>query len=240
MNPLQEYISIIHNRQQNPIVKGERHHIIPKSCGGCNKKWNLVRLTSEEHIECHRLLTLIYPTGDEHRAMCAAYALMCTSRGGVKVSDEQAAEARRLSSESMVGFKHSPETRKKLSEIAKRRPPMSQETRKILSEKGKGRHPSIYGKHHTLETRQKMSATRKGMPQPWKRVPRTDETKQKLSKALKGRKLGPMTEEHKKHLSESLKGRSSPNKGKHYNLPPWTEERRKRFMATIAARKVKG
>ena len=98
MNPLQEYISIIHNRQQNPIAKGERHHIIPKSCGGCNRKWNLVRLTPEEHIECHRLLTLIYATGDAHFRMCAAYALMCTSRSKVKVSEEQAAEARRLSS----------------------------------------------------------------------------------------------------------------------------------------------
>ena len=49
MNPVEEYISIIHYRQQNPLTEsGELHHIIPKSCGGAKRaKWNLVRLTSE-------------------------------------------------------------------------------------------------------------------------------------------------------------------------------------------------
>lgn len=152
MNPLQEYISIIHNRQQNPIAKGERHHIIPKSCGGCNKRWNLIRLTSEEHIECHRLLTLIYPTGDEHFRMCAAYALMCTSRSMVKVSDEQAAEARRMMAESkkgrptwMKGHRHSKESIEKMRrrKLGKR---YSEETRKKMSEAHKGKSSGMKGK----------------------------------------------------------------------------------------------
>jgi NUMOD3 motif len=34
----------------------ERHHIIPRSLGGSNKKDNLVRLTAREHFICHWLL----------------------------------------------------------------------------------------------------------------------------------------------------------------------------------------
>lgn len=168
MSPLEQYNSIIYFRQQYPLVKGERHHIIPKSCGGPAKaKWNIVRLTSEEHIECHRLLTLIYPNGDEHRAMCAAYALMCTSRSKVKVSDEQAAEARRMMAESkkgrttwMKGRHHTEESKQKQREIKLGKRP-SAETRKKMGDahRGKpnlgrkGKAPWNKGKHLDMSAR---------------------------------------------------------------------------------------
>ena len=38
----------------------ERHHIIPKSCGGSDSLENLVFLTAREHIICHMLLVRIY------------------------------------------------------------------------------------------------------------------------------------------------------------------------------------
>jgi hypothetical protein len=51
------YYSIISNRQNNPSDGyTEKHHIIPKSLGGSNKKENLVNLTAREHFVCHRLL----------------------------------------------------------------------------------------------------------------------------------------------------------------------------------------
>lgn len=34
----------------------EKHHIIPKSLGGNNRKENLVKLSAREHFICHRLL----------------------------------------------------------------------------------------------------------------------------------------------------------------------------------------
>lgn len=34
----------------------EKHHIIPKSCGGSNEVTNLVKLTAREHFICHLLL----------------------------------------------------------------------------------------------------------------------------------------------------------------------------------------
>ena len=46
---------------------------------------------------------------------------------------------------------------------------------------------------------------------------RTEETKQKLSEAWKGKKRGPMSEEHKQKISEAHKGTSPWNKGKQYS-----------------------
>ena len=51
-------MSIVSNAK-NRTISGyiEKHHIIPKSCGGSNKKENLVALTAKEHFICHLLLT---------------------------------------------------------------------------------------------------------------------------------------------------------------------------------------
>lgn len=173
MSPLEQYNSIIYFRQQYPIAKGERHHIIPKSLGGCNKRWNLVRLTPEEHIECHRLLTEIYPTGKEHKAMATAYALMCTSRDGVKVSPEEAAEARQMMAESKKG-QPSPKKGKPAT-----RPPWNKGTKGL--------------QHHTEEWKRQNSLRHRGRK-------RSDETKRKISEALTGK---PKSEEHKRHLREN-------------------------------------
>jgi hypothetical protein len=54
------YNSIINSALSRNFTDGryiEKHHIIPKSLGGTNKKSNLVFLTAREHFVCHRLLT---------------------------------------------------------------------------------------------------------------------------------------------------------------------------------------
>jgi hypothetical protein len=53
------YNQIIFRALNRPIINGytEKHHIIPKSFGGSNRKENLVNLTAREHFICHRLLT---------------------------------------------------------------------------------------------------------------------------------------------------------------------------------------
>ena len=63
----------------------------------------------------------------------------------------------------------------------------------------------------------------KGKPSPLKGIPRSEETKRKLSKKNKGRKVGPCTEERKQKLRKSCKGlntwskgKPSPMKGKHH------------------------
>jgi len=52
------YYTIV-NQAKSRIPTGytEKHHIIPKSCGGDNSKDNLVSLTAKEHFICHLLLT---------------------------------------------------------------------------------------------------------------------------------------------------------------------------------------
>ena len=65
MNYLKVYNQLIQKRRDNPIIKTddcycERHHIIPKSEGGSNKKSNLVNLTAREHYIAHLLLAKIY------------------------------------------------------------------------------------------------------------------------------------------------------------------------------------
>jgi group I intron endonuclease len=90
---------------------------------------------------------------------------------------------------SMRGYKHTLETRLKMSEAAKLRPPPSEETRRKISEAGKGR-------IHTEKARKKMSEAQV-------RKIITDETRHKMSEARK--KRPPPSEETRRKLSESGK-----------------------------------
>lgn len=54
----------------------------------------------------------------------------------------------------------------------------SVETRRKMSESKKGDKNQFFGKHHSLESRQKMSESKKGKP-------KSDETKRKMSEARK-------------------------------------------------------
>lgn len=171
MSPIEEYISIIHNRQQNPLTeRGEVHHIIPKSCGGCDKEWNKVNLSCLEHIECHRLLTKIYPTGKEHKAMATAYALMCTSRDGVKVPPEEAAEARQMMAESKKGQpcpKRKPATRPPWNKGMKMGPHTDEWKQKVSAK--------LTGRKHSDERCRHISEALKGKP-------KSEEAKRNMSR----------------------------------------------------------
>lgn len=233
MNPLQEYISIIHYWQQNPLDEGgEVHHIIPKSLGGpLTAEWNLVRLPTLVHIEAHRLLKKLYPTGKEHKAMCAAFVLVQTSRDGVKLSPEEAAEAREAAREASKGRKtflgkhHSEETRKlmsrqrkgrkltedhrqKLSEarknLAGKLPPKSEEFKQAASERMKGNEYGKGNKGHKCseEKKAKISKALTGRVGCQKGRPKSSEWRAKISKTLTGRKTGPRSEEIKQKISE--------------------------------------
>jgi hypothetical protein len=111
---------------------------------------------------------------------------------------------------------------------------ISTEARIKLSAKSKGRPSPMRGKHHTdeskmkisianlgrypsEETRRKLSEAMKGERHPCYGKHRSDETKAKISKALKGQNspfFGRMlTEEAKRILSEKNKGKPAWNKG---------------------------
>lgn len=101
----------------------------------------------------------------------------------------------------------------------------SEETKKKLSEAHKGIVAGMSGKHHSKESKKKMSEALKGKV-PWiKGKKHSKEALKKMSEKLKGKiawnKGKPMAEESKRKLSESLKGKPSWNKGKKTGKPSW-------------------
>ena len=72
MNYQRIYASIVLRAQSECVERSNKrkagfyyevHHLIPKSLGGTNDKYNLAILTSKEHFICHWLLVKIYPVG---------------------------------------------------------------------------------------------------------------------------------------------------------------------------------
>jgi hypothetical protein len=61
----------------NDLVYTEKHHIIPKSMGGTNKKDNLTNLTAKEHFICHKILCELYPNNEKLKY---AFWAMCNQR----------------------------------------------------------------------------------------------------------------------------------------------------------------
>lgn len=125
-------------------------------------------------------------------------------------------ETKRKISQSLIGnkytfgYKHTEETRKKMSEARKGKH-LTEEHKRKLSESKKGENNPSYGKHPTEETRKKMSEARMGNKNCVGRIPwnkgkkRSEETKQKISKALKGRPGKRPSEETRRKLSEAKK-----------------------------------
>jgi hypothetical protein len=75
------YCDIIRNAQQRGVLIGyyEKHHILPKSLGGTNKKENLVYLTAAEHFRAHRFLVDMV-VGKNKAKMVYAFSQMANVR----------------------------------------------------------------------------------------------------------------------------------------------------------------
>lgn len=112
--------------------------------GRNNKNKNIVRLTAKEHVLCHILLTKMTTGSDKDKmlmALTAVYDLRSKHHNGnrnysksisvVAKAREQAAQARR-------GSKRSEESKAKMREAAKNRPPVTQERKDKLSAMFKG------------------------------------------------------------------------------------------------------
>jgi hypothetical protein len=158
------YTKIIENAKLRDFVLGnsvfEKHHILPKSCGGSNKKENLVSLTLKEHFLCHVLLERIYRNTEHHKKMLRAVVMM--TRGGkvnsriykrlkedhIKnlrlqtISEEQklAISIANKGNSSRTGIPHSEETKRKISKANKGKT-HTDETKQLFSEQRKGRIP---------------------------------------------------------------------------------------------------
>jgi len=176
----------------------EKHHIVPKSMGGSNKKVNLVALTPREHYIAHHLLYKIH----KNRSMAHAWFMMCHIRNNHKVTSRQAESARianyvagsseetklKISNASkgntnMLGKKHSTETKDKMSKLATGRKHTEESKQKMRKPKSE-------------EHKEKIYQATKDM---------SEETKQKIRDARKSQVMKPWTEERRQKLSESQK-----------------------------------
>jgi hypothetical protein len=70
------YMIIEHAQSRNISGYTEKHHIIPRSMGGTNKKDNLVALTGREHFICHLLLAKMTQGLDRSKMVLAVFKLM--------------------------------------------------------------------------------------------------------------------------------------------------------------------
>lgn len=171
------YFAIIKNRVDNPIKDNsyvEKHHIIPKSIGGSNKKENLVALTPKEHFVCHLLLVKM-TTGKFKTKM--SYALRLLSH----IENEH-------------------QSRHKIS--ARAYSLIVSITKPALSNAISGINNPFYGRTHSDESKEKMKAKRAIQKPPMLGKTRSEETKEKLREANRKQFLDPRQIEMRRNCNK--------------------------------------
>lgn len=175
------YYNIIKRRKNNPSNGYvERHHIIPKSLGGSNKKENIVALTAREHFICHRLLVK-----------------MTTGRDKMKMS---------FALRNIVNRENKHQQRYKIS--SRTYAAIISSTRHSISQYQTGENNPYYGKKHSEEVRAKMRAKRALQTPPMlgKNFHHSNETKEKLRLANKEQfKDSAQRELRRMHTLEQMK-----------------------------------
>lgn len=114
------YYSIIRSATLNKPNAGyvEKHHIIPKSLGGTNKKENIVSLTARQHFICHLLLTRMVE-GQYKRSMAWALHRMAFSKSDLndrRFTSAQFELARTRFANSIRGTNQTATTKKKIGD----------------------------------------------------------------------------------------------------------------------------
>ena len=170
----------------------ERHHIIPKSCGGTDDKENLIDLYAKEHFIAHKLLAQENPYED---SLIYSWWRMCNWQDHDKEfyepTPEEYAEARiafcKIHSDfqrerflnpqynPMHGKHHTEDAKRKISESNKGHS-VSEEVRQKIRESKIGSNNPNYGKRGELS--------------PLFGRHLSDNTKEKISKANKGKFSG--------------------------------------------------
>ena len=111
---------------------------------------------------------------------------------------------------SQLGFQHTDEARKKMSEIWMGHPVSAKARARMSAAKSGERHP-MYGKHHSKETRRKIGAALSGERHPNYGKHHSAETRAKISAGMSGQRNPNYgkhhSEERCREISEALKGR---------------------------------
>jgi 5-methylcytosine-specific restriction endonuclease McrA len=213
MNKYNHWYNQITDRARSRIIDdyAELHHVVPRSLGGPDTADNLVRLTAREHFICHWLLTKM-TTGEDRAKMI--YAL-----NGMKRSNRFA-------------------QRYETKITARVYESLKKEFSAVHSATMKGRKPWNVGVPITEEQREKNRKAATGKKRSAEAIAKTvakqigqkrsQETREKISAALKGKSKKPKSEEEKLRISNSLKGKPKP------------DGMAAKLSATIAAQKAAG
>ena len=166
------YIKLIEWAKFNPPSgMVEKHHIVPRSMGGSNKKENLVALSPRVHFIAHWLLWKAYKNGK----MANAFWTMKLCNG-MRLNSKSYEQARTVAIEYMASTKRG----KKASEATK--------LKMSLASKGKPRPPEVVEKIRQKQIGQKRSDEAKAnMSKAHVGKKLSDETKAKMSAAKKGK-----------------------------------------------------
>jgi hypothetical protein len=174
-------------RTQSTDVYTERHHIIPKSLGGSNKKNNLVHLTAREHFICHRLLTKMTEGENKVKMAHAAWGMVRKSNNQqrYKINGRTYEFLKGQKSQAMMG-KNNPMYGKLPWHAGKT---ISDSHKQKLVECNLGDNNPFYGQHHTDETKAKISAANKNRVSWNKGKTYSEESRAKMSAAKKGKSV---------------------------------------------------
>jgi len=115
-NKYKKWHDSIIDRAKNRVLSCyvERHHIIPKSCGGSDDKFNLVSLTPREHFIVHLLLTKILK-GNNKAKMILAFNFMCDlKKKNSRLFDSLRSKGLKILSKKLTGRKIPKETKAKI------------------------------------------------------------------------------------------------------------------------------
>jgi hypothetical protein len=129
--------------------------------GGWSERENIVELTAEEHYVAHQLLVKMYPGVTGLAFAAVRMARQCSGNKTYGWLRRRVAAAKR-------GTKHSMKTREKMAKSSRHNKPSKEAIAKTVA--------LWLGRKHTLESRLKMSAAKKGKAT----RPRTDEEKAKI------------------------------------------------------------
>jgi hypothetical protein len=147
----------------------EKHHILPRSLGGSDRKENLVYLSAREHFVCHWLLFKM-TTDQEKSKMANAWFRMCQKNEFQSRNTSKNYESARKAFSEHNPFK-SEDVKNLVSERMTANNPMKDPNiaKKVSnSMKGKmaGENNPFYGKTHSDKTKADMSLNKKGKSNP--------------------------------------------------------------------------
>ena len=152
-----------------------------------------------------------YQSGEAHPFYGGGENHPCYGKHQSQETREKRSKATLGEKNPFYGRKHSQETKAKMSEqhwnCSGEKNPMygkkhSQETKEKMTKAKKGKKSSFYGKHHKQESKEKMSKAKQGKP-------RSQETKIKISKAIKGKYTGENSPNYGKHHTQETKDKMS-------------------------------